>query len=258
MLPRRGVWYGSETGVQPRVAGRRARAVGALSGTAPVVVVEAAALLEGVVPVAAGAVELQAGGHTDFEALIRDLAGLGYVRVDQVEDAGDFSVRGGLIDVFPSTSTYPVRVEFWGDEIESLRNFSVYSQRSLGPLQSISIYAAAEEGGAHPVSVLSLLPHEARVVRVDPLAAAAQMEAFQSDRQDVLGEELEEGWYLERAQVDRLLAEHAPVVLDALKAGSGEKGLPVVRAGDGRYPWPTSPRPKRPYVGWRRTASGCS
>ncbi len=84
----------------------------------------------------------------EFETLVRRLAGLGYIRVDQVEDAGDFSVRGGIIDVFPSTEAYPVRIEFWGDEVESLRSFSAYSQRSLARWSGCVLYAAAEEEGA--------------------------------------------------------------------------------------------------------------
>ncbi len=91
---------------------------------------------------------MSAGSRLDFEDLVRRLVALGYARVDQVEDAGEFSVRGGIIDVFPATERYPVRVEFWGDEVESLRSFSVYSQRSLGPLESVRLHAAAEEAGS--------------------------------------------------------------------------------------------------------------
>ena len=124
-LPPRGVWYGSEGEVQPRVAGRRARAVAALDTgllggrPAPVVVVEAAALMEGAVVPASPPLTLRTGSQYDFEVLPQKLVALGYVRVDQVEDAGDFSVRGGLIDVFPTTEAHPVRLEFWGDEVRA-------------------------------------------------------------------------------------------------------------------------------------------
>jgi hypothetical protein len=238
LLPPRGVWYGSEAGVKPRVAGRRARAVGALRGLSdlpgsPVVVVEAATLLEGVVPPVARPVDLATGGRHDFGGLIRGLVDLGYVRVDQVEDAGDFSVRGGLIDVFPSTQTYPVRIEFWGDEIESLRSFSVYSQRSLGPLDSVRLHAAAEEQGSHAVSLLSLLRTEAWVARIDPALAAAQVDGFQSDLEDVLGDEMEEGWYVDSSHVEEGLASHPTVNLSSLGLAAGEAEVPAVRAGGG-------------------------
>lgn len=119
-LPPRGVWYGSEGEVQPRVAGRRARAVAALrtgsvaGRTGAVVVVEAATLVEGVIVPEVGPITITVRSEYDFETLPRRLVDLGYVRVDQVEDAGEFSVRGGLIDVFPSTEPHPVRIEFWG------------------------------------------------------------------------------------------------------------------------------------------------
>ena len=164
-LPPRGVWYGSEGEVKPRVAGRRARALAALlgaggsskhfadparvagnapaAGAKPVLVLEATTLLEDVVPPTSRPLAINVGDSFHFEDLVRALAALGYVRVDQVEEAGEFSVRGGLIDIFPATERSPVRVEFWGDEVESLRSFSVYSQRSLGPLDCVIAFAAA-------------------------------------------------------------------------------------------------------------------
>ena len=72
-------------------------------------------------------------------------------------------------------------MEFWGDEVESLRSFSVYSQRSLGPLESVRLHAAAEEAGASPVNLLSLLPDGTRVVRLDPARARAPGGGFQAD-----------------------------------------------------------------------------
>jgi transcription-repair coupling factor (superfamily II helicase) len=240
-LPPRGVWYGSEADVQPRVAGRRARAVDALCGASdaqgrPVVVVEAATLTEGVVTALARPVDLTPGTHQDFEALIRNLVDLGYVRVDQVEDAGDFSVRGGLIDVFPSTQSYPVRVEFWGDEVESLRRFSVYSQRSLGPLTSVRLHAAAEEANAGAVSIMSLLTDDACAFRVEPALAAARVDAFQSDLEDVLAGGCEEGWYGDWQQVEGDLSQRLVVGLSSLGLAAGEEGVPVVRASGGQLP----------------------
>ena len=61
-----------------------------------------------------------------------DLVAAGYERVDQVEDRGQFAIRGGLLDVFPATEDRAVRVDLFGDEIESLRWFSTFTQRSLG------------------------------------------------------------------------------------------------------------------------------
>lgn len=186
-LPPRGVWHGSEGEVKPRVAGRRARALAALEGLAPVLIVEAATMLEAVIEPLADPLTVGVGAHAEFEELTRRLAGAGYTRVDQVEDAGEFSVRGGIIDVFPATARVPVRMEFWGDEVDNLRSFSVFSQRSLGPLESIELYAAAEQPDGERRSIASLLPAETRVVQVDPARARARVEAFEADLADLLG-----------------------------------------------------------------------
>ncbi|HEU4513292.1 MAG TPA: transcription-repair coupling factor [Nocardioidaceae bacterium] len=76
-------------------------------------------------------VELAVGDEADLEDVVRRLAGAAYSRVDLVEKRGEFAVRGGIIDVFPPTQEHPLRVEFWGDEVEEIRSFSVADQRSL-------------------------------------------------------------------------------------------------------------------------------
>jgi transcription-repair coupling factor (superfamily II helicase) len=249
-LPPRGVWYGSEGEVQPRVAGRRARAVATLEGggpgrpaapagpapPAPVVIVEATTLMEGVVAPPAGPLSVAVGQQRDFEGLVRELVSLGYTRVDQVEDAGDFSVRGGIIDVFPTTESYPVRVEFWGDEVESLRRFSVYSQRSLGAIDQVRLYGAAEQPGGRPVTVLSLLPERARVVRLDPARAASRVDAFESDLVDVLGDAPPEGAYLSWRQVLEGLARLPGLTLSSLGLATGDDATPAIRATSGQMP----------------------
>ena len=74
------------------------------------------------------------------EALVR----LGYERQAQVENPGDFAVRGGIIDIFPLTEEAPYRIELWGDEIDSIRTFDVSSQRSIEQVEQLVIYPAAE------------------------------------------------------------------------------------------------------------------
>ncbi|MBY9075215.1 transcription-repair coupling factor [Nocardioides sp. WL0053] len=78
-------------------------------------------------------VELEVGDEADLEDVVRRLAGAAYSRVDLVEKRGEFAVRGGIVDVFPPTEEHPLRVEFWGDEVEEIRSFSVADQRSLEP-----------------------------------------------------------------------------------------------------------------------------
>ena len=62
---------------------------------------------------------------------MRRLAGAAYSRVDLVEKRGEFAVRGGIVDVFPPTEEHPVRVEFFGDEVDEIRAFAVADQRTL-------------------------------------------------------------------------------------------------------------------------------
>ncbi|MEU6110958.1 transcription-repair coupling factor [Streptomyces albidoflavus] len=76
-------------------------------------------------------VALKAGQTTDLEEVVRALAAAAYSRVELVEKRGEFAVRGGILDVFPPTEDYPVRIEFWGDEVEEIRYFKVADQRSL-------------------------------------------------------------------------------------------------------------------------------
>src|SRR3712207_927784 len=76
-------------------------------------------------------VELSLGDEADLDDVVRRLAGAAYSRVDLVEKRGEFAVRGGIVDVFPPTEEHPLRVEFFGDEVEEIRAFSVADQRSL-------------------------------------------------------------------------------------------------------------------------------
>ncbi len=76
-------------------------------------------------------VQLQAGESASLDDVVRQLVDIAYARVDLVEKRGEFAVRGGILDVFPPTEEHPVRVEFWGDDIEEVRYFAVADQRSL-------------------------------------------------------------------------------------------------------------------------------
>jgi transcription-repair coupling factor (superfamily II helicase) len=76
-------------------------------------------------------VELKPGEAADLDDVARALTDAAYTRVELVEKRGEFAVRGGLLDVFPPTEPHPVRVEFWGDEVDELRYFSAADQRSL-------------------------------------------------------------------------------------------------------------------------------
>lgn len=94
--------------------------------------------------VAASILSIENDSELDLTRLSKKLAAMGYERVGQVEQSGQFSVRGGIIDIFDLTEENPWRIELWGDEVDSIRTFDVESQRSLENLEKISIYPAAE------------------------------------------------------------------------------------------------------------------
>lgn len=82
-------------------------------------------------------VELTKGSTAALDDIVRGLADAAYSRVDMVERRGEFAVRGGIVDVFPPTEEHPLRVEFWGDEIEEIRSFSVADQRTVETLDRL-------------------------------------------------------------------------------------------------------------------------
>ena len=87
---------------------------------------------------------VESDSEFDMELWKKKLTAMGYERVGQVEGSGQFAVRGGILDIFPLTEENPVRIELWGDEIDSIRSFDVESQRSIENLDRIRIYPAGE------------------------------------------------------------------------------------------------------------------
>ncbi|MGH3016497.1 MAG: CarD family transcriptional regulator, partial [Gaiellaceae bacterium] len=87
---------------------------------------------------------LSGGESVDLGDVAELLEDAGYERVEQVEERGQFAVRGGLVDVFPTTGREPLRIELFGDEIEAIRAFSPFTQRTLHPVEGALVYPAAE------------------------------------------------------------------------------------------------------------------
>jgi transcription-repair coupling factor (superfamily II helicase) len=145
LLPSRGVHWESGLEPPPHLVGERARALDVLA-RGGLVCASAAAVAEGLPPADARPLplELSAGLEPGIDALAKHLALAGYDRVDRVEERGQIAVRGGLVDVFPTTGREPLRVELFGDEIESIRAFSPFTQRALHPVEHAVVYPAAE------------------------------------------------------------------------------------------------------------------
>ncbi len=89
-------------------------------------------------------IEIEEGGIAEEAAIARQLVKMGYEKNYQVEAPGQFSVRGGIVDIFDLTRENPIRIELWGDEVESIRSFDIESQRSIEKLTEVSIYPATE------------------------------------------------------------------------------------------------------------------
>jgi transcription-repair coupling factor (superfamily II helicase) len=138
-------------------------------------------------------VELRAGQTAQLDQVVQHLADAAYTRVDLVEKRGEFAVRGGIVDVFPPTEEHPLRVEFFGDEVEEIRSFAVADQRTVEPKERLwappcrellltdAVRARAKAlGEAHP-TLLEL---------TDKIAAGIAVEGMES-LAPVLVEEME-------------------------------------------------------------------
>lgn len=136
--------------VQPDLTaiGRRARALHALDRGRPVIIVASArALLRTLPPRGSHVFDplvLESGGALDLTEAARRLAAMGYARVDRADERGTFAVRGGTLDVFGSDVPYPVRVELFGDEVESVRRYVPSTQQSIGDAPSIEVFPCRE------------------------------------------------------------------------------------------------------------------
>jgi transcription-repair coupling factor (superfamily II helicase) len=153
--PSRGVAYESHLAPPPHLVGLRVAALDALLNpdpqAPPVVVVSAVALSEKVPDPALRphSFTLKVGELLDLEECAAELAAAGYERVDQVQERGQFAVRGGLLDVFPATEERAVRVDLFDIQIEQMRWFSTFTQRSLGDATEVEIAPAAELAAEH-------------------------------------------------------------------------------------------------------------
>lgn len=105
----------------------------------------------------------------NFEQLKKDLVAIGYERQEQIDGPGEFAIRGGILDIYPLTEELPIRIELWGDEVDSIRTFDVESQRSIENLPDITIYPATEfmEEKGERVSFLSYFDTKSTLLFLD-------------------------------------------------------------------------------------------
>jgi transcription-repair coupling factor (superfamily II helicase) len=191
--PSRGVAYESHLAPPAHLVGLRVAALDALLGASgaqppagepPLVVVSAVALSEKVPDpeLRPRSFKLRVGELLDLDECAAELVSAGYERVDQVEERGQFALRGGLLDVFPATEERAVRVDMFDVEIESLRWFSTFTQRSLGETDEVEIAPAAELALEH--RELAEIAAEQMPTRTLAGAAGAS-DAEDSERPDI-------------------------------------------------------------------------
>jgi transcription-repair coupling factor (superfamily II helicase) len=150
--PSRGTGYASHVAPPPHLVGLRIAALDALADPEPAVVVASAVALAEAVPDASlrpAGFALDRGSEVDLDEVGSLLVEAGYERTDQVEERGQFAIRGGILDVFGATEDRAARVELFGDEIESIRWFSTFTQRSLGESERVELSPAAELASEH-------------------------------------------------------------------------------------------------------------
>ncbi len=120
---------------------------GALAGTVPIVVTTVEALAYPLAPPSAfvaGALTVRVGQQVRQKDMLAALTMAGYTREERAEGPGQFAVRGGIVDIFPQGAELPARLEFFGDEIDMIRLFDPWSQRSEGSVKELAIFPATE------------------------------------------------------------------------------------------------------------------
>ena len=129
---------------------------------------------------------IHAGDVLEIDELLKELVKLGYERNDQVEMAGDFSARGGIVDVFPLNSQHPYRIEFFDNEIDSIRQFNIASQRSIGQLAAVEILPFGGVANKQKKYCFGdFLPENGRVIIDEPLKSREQSIKLLKENPDI-------------------------------------------------------------------------
>ena len=118
-----------------------------LEGAGGMIVATLDGLMDHLLPLAhleAHILSIESGQQLDLEKLKEELVSSGYERTAQVDSMGQFSIRGGIVDIYPLTEEFPIRIELWDDEVDSIRSFDLESQRSVEQLDKVQIYPAQE------------------------------------------------------------------------------------------------------------------
>jgi transcription-repair coupling factor (superfamily II helicase) len=133
--------------------------------------------------IAGSNLSIRPGRQTGLKALIQQLADAGYERTEQVDTQGQFARRGGIVDVFPTSRTTPVRIEFFGDEVESVRAFDPATQRSFETLVDGVAFSLAPLSAGDDAGLLDYL-HDFQALAVDPARVIERVNTLLSFTED--------------------------------------------------------------------------
>ena len=139
-----------------------------------------------------------------LEEIQSRLVALGYDREVQIEGPGQFAVRGGILDVYPLTEELPIRIELWGDEVDSIRTFDVETQRSIENLEEVSICPAVEfpQEGEKGVSFLDYFPKEETILFLDePVRLIEKGQGVEEEFLEAQKKRVESGYEVTDAEV---------------------------------------------------------
>ena len=168
------------------------------SGEGRLILTTAGTMLRRLIPIAnykANSLEISLDQELDLKQLANDLVRIGYNRVGMVEEAGQFSIRGGILDIYTITDEKPWRIEFFGDQVDSIRQFDAVSQRSEDELNKI-IITPAREMLILPEKIKKVLPKiksdfDQAITRLRELGSSEEAD-YLSDKKEEAVEKLEE------------------------------------------------------------------
>ncbi len=148
---------------------------------------------------AGGRIHLEVGSGEGLDHLVRWLVEWGYSREPEVDARGQFAMRGGIVDVFPQTETGPLRIEFFGDQVESIRGFEITSQASITRLTELNLLPAREFPPLYPYlsdqpgSLFDYFADPPLVMMIEPARLVAQAERQRQETEALIATEAEHG-----------------------------------------------------------------
>lgn len=176
-----------------------------IRGKSKVVAASIEAVMEPVIPkdvLKNSTITIKSGAEVNLEELKTKLINMGYVRCDKVEGPSQFSVRGSIADIFPVQSAMPVRMEFWGDDIDSISYFDPETQRRTDSLESIEIAPAVE----------TVTDHLALADKIDSLA-----KSIKSRKSDIVKARLaEDSEFLREGAEVQCIDKYIPLIYDKI------------------------------------------